>query len=212
MTTWLRENHCLVNPKRVARLMSIMGLHATMPGPHTSRPHPEHKVYPYLLRNVEIEAVNIVWSTDITYIPMRRGYMYLVAVIDWYSRYVLSWEISNTLEVDFCIAALEKALKQGLPHIFNTDQGAQFTSPRFTDVLKKQGVRISMDGRGRAIDNIFIERLWRSVKYENVYLKDYENGCDLYHGMRDYFNFYNHERPHQSLGDRRPMEIFASMN
>ena len=212
MTTWLCENHCRVNPKRVARLMSIMGLKATMPGPHTSRSHPHHKVYPYLLRDVAVESVNIVWSTDITYIPMRRGYMYLTAVIDWFSRCVLSWEISNTLEIDFCITALEKALKKGLPHIFNTDQGAQFTSPRFTEVLKKHGVRISMDGRGRALDNVFIERLWRSVKYEDIYLKDYENGHQLHHGLDRYFEFYNEQRPHTSLGDRRPQEVFTCMN
>ena len=190
--------------KRVMRLMRKMRLAGLAPGPNTSKHHPEHKVYPYLLRDIEITRVNQVWSTDITYIPLKRGFMYLTAVIDWYSRYVLSWELSNTLENTFCVRALERALRHGKPEIFNTDQGSQFTSDEFTSVLLKNAIRISMDGRGRALDNIFVERLWRSLKYECVYLNDYENVPDLMEGLRWWLAFYNEERPHMSLPGNIP--------
>jgi len=208
MADWLRDEGHEVNHKRVARLMRRMGLQAITPGPHTSKPAPDHKVYPYLLRNVEIERVNQVWSTDITYIPMRHGFMFLTAVIEWFSRYVLAWELSNTLESQFCVAALEHALTQGLPEIFNTDQGSQFTSKDFTDVLLDQKIAISMDGRGRALDNVFIERLWWTVKYEEVYPKDYSDGHSLYSGLDVYFDYYNNERKHSSLDRRTPAEVF----
>lgn len=208
MTDWLRDEGYEVNHKRVARLMRCMGLQAITPGPHTSKPAPEHKVYPYLLRNVDVERVNQVWSTDITYIPMRYGYMFLTAVIEWYSRYVLAWELSNTLESQFCVAALEHALTQGTPEIFNTDQGSQFTSKDFTDVLLDQEIAISMDGRGRALDNVFIERLWWTVKYEEVYPKDYSDGHSLYSGLDVYFDYYNNERQHSALDRRTPAEVF----
>jgi len=208
MTDWLRDDGYEINHKRVARLMRCMGLQAITPGPHTSKPAPEHKVYPYLLRNVEIERVNQVWSTDITYIPMRCGYMFLTAVIEWYSRYVLAWELSNTLESHFCVAALEHALTQGTPEIFNTDQGSQFTSKTFTNVLLSQEIAISMDGKGRALDNAFIERLWWTVKYEEVYPKDYPDGHSLYSGLDVYFDYYNNERKHSSLDRRTPAEVF----
>lgn len=208
MTDWLRDKGYEVNRKRVARLMQLMGLQAITPGPHTSKPASGHKIYPYLLRNVEIERVNQVWSTDITYIPMRNGYMYLTAVIDWYSRYVLAWELSNTMESLFCIDALEHALTQGKPGIFNTDQGSQFTSNAFTDVLHGQNITISMDGRGRALDNVFIERLWWSVKYEKVYPAFYADGHSLHRGLDTYFDYYNHERKHSALDKRTPAEVF----
>ncbi len=211
MTIWLRRQGYEVNRKRVMRLMRKMRLAGLAPGPNTSKPHPEHKVYPYLLRDVEITRVNQVWSTDITYIPLKRGFMYLTAVIDWYSRYVLSWELSNTMENMFCVRALERALRHGKPEIFNTDQGSQFTSNEFTGVLLKNSIRISMDGRGRALDNIFVERLWRSLKYECVYLNDYENVPDLMEGLRWWFAFYNDERPHMSLpGNITPREMYES--
>jgi len=201
-----------INRKRVKRYMNIMGIQGVAPGPNTSRPHPEHKIYPYLLRDVPIERVNQVWSTDITYIPMPVGFMYLVAIIDWYSRYVLSWELSNTLDTDFCITALYRAFKgsrgQLKPEIFNSDQGCQFTSLPFTDVLLSKGIRISMDGRGRARDNIFIERLWRTVKYENIYLNDYCSVTALYPGLTDYFRFYNDVRLHQSLAYKTPAALY----
>jgi len=208
MTDWLRNEGHAVNHKRVARLMRRMGLQAITPGPHTSKPHPEHKVYPYLLRNVEIERVNQVWSTDITYIPMRYGFMFLAAVIEWHSRYVLAWELSNTIESQFCVAALERALTQGTPEIFNTDQGSQFTSKDFTDVLLDLNIDISMDGRGRALDNVFIERLWWTVKYEEVYPKDYSDGHSLSKGLDVYFDYYNNERKHSALDKRTPAEVF----
>lgn len=201
-----------INRKRVQRYMNIMGIQGVAPGPNTSRPHSEHKIYPYLLRDVPIERVNQVWSTDITYIPMPVGFMYLVAIIDWYSRYVLSWELSNTLDADFCITALHRALEgfsgQLKPAIFNTDQGCQFTSLPFTEVLLSKGIQISMDGRGRALDNIFIERLWRTVKYENIYLNDYRSVTALYRGLTDYFKFYNDDRLHQSLADQTPATVY----
>ena len=204
MTWWLTQQGFAVNSKRVARLMRVMGLQGAMPGPHTSRPHPQSKIYPYLLRGMEICAPNEVWSADITYIPMRRGFMYLVAVMDWFSRYVIAWDLSNSMEAGFCVAALSKALRGGRPRIFNTDQGSQFTSEEFTGTLTKADVQISMDGRGRALDNVFIERLWRSVKYEDVYLREYPDGHALHKGLARYFRFYNHERPHSSLGNGTP--------
>jgi len=208
MTDWLYDQGHCVNHKRVARLMKRMGLQAITPGPHTSKPAPGHKVYPYLLRGVEIERVNQAWGTDITYIPMQHGFMYLSAVIDWYSRYVLSWELSNSLENLFCIAALERALEQGTPEIFNTDQGSQFTSEAFTGVLLDKQVALSMDGRGRALDNVFIERLWWTLKYEDVYPKAYSDGHALYRGLDAYFRYYNCERKHSALDKQTPAEVF----
>jgi putative transposase len=211
MTEYLRQKkEYQVNHKRVYRLMTQMGLRAVAPRPHTSRPNPDHRIYPYLLRGVDITHCNQVWSADITYIPMQRGFMYLVAVLDWYSRYVLSWEVSNTLHGDFCLLALERALEQGQPEIFNTDQGSQFTANAFTARLEKAQIKISMDGKGRAFDNIFIERLWRTVKYENIYLSDYDTGLDLVVGLANYFDFYNHERFHQSLAYRTPVQVYGN--
>ena len=195
------------NRKRIQRLMRIMGIRGVAPGPDTSKPHPENKIYPYLLRGLLIDKVNQVWSTDITYIPMTKGFMYLVAVIDWHSRYVLSWELSNTMDTTFCIDALEKALDVSTPEIFNTDQGAQFTSLSFTKVLLDKEIKISMDGRGRALDNIFVERLWRTVKYENIYMNEYQTVPELRSGLKRYFEFYNQERLHQSLGYKTPSEV-----
>jgi putative transposase len=200
-----------VNRKRVQRLMRQMGLAGMAPGPNTSRPHPEHKVYPYLLRGVPVIRPNQVWSTDITYIRLARGFAYLVAIIDWYSRRVLSWRISNSMEAVFCVDCLEEALRtHGKPEIFNSDQGSQFTSEAFTGVLKREGVVISMDGRGRAFDNIFVERLWRSVKHEDVYLKGYASMGELMVGLAKYFAFYNGERPHQSLGQTTPDVVYRT--
>lgn len=196
-----------IGRNRAQRLMRLMGLEAIYPKPNTSSKHPQHKIYPYLLKGVEVNRVNQVWSTDITYIPMARGFLYLVAVMDWFSRYVLSWTLSNTLHSPFCVEALEMALQHGKPEIFNTDQGSQFTSEAFTGVLLENDIRISMDGRGRCFDNIFIERLWRTVKYEHVYIYLHESGKELHHGLRDYFNLYNTRRPHQSLEYRTPMAI-----
>ncbi len=196
-----------VNRKRVQRLMRLMDIHAIYPKRDLSRKRKEHKIYPYLLKGANIDRSNFVWSSDITYIPLKQGYLYLVAIIDWYSRYVLSWRLSNTLDVSFCIEALEEAFEKGRPIIFNTDQGSQFTSKEFTQMLLNKDIKISMDGRGRAFDNIFIERLWRTVKYEDVYLKGYETGKDLKMGLDDYFPFYNNERYHQSLNNRTPYEI-----
>lgn len=198
-----------VNHKRVLRLMRKMNIRSVLPHPRTSIPNKEHKIYPYLLRDVKINRPNQVWSTDITYIPMAKGFMYLVAVIDWYSRYVLSWTLSNSLETAFCVEALEAALEHGQPDIFNTDQGSQFTSLAFTSKLINRGIKVSMDGKGRAIDNVFIERLWWSVKYEDVYLKAYENGLDLYTGLDKYFNLYNTYRPHQSLQNKTPEFVYS---
>jgi len=210
LTALLRRGGLKVNHKRVARLMQQMGLQAITPGAHTSKPAPGHKIYPYLLRNVNIERVNQVWSTDITYIPMKHGYMYLSAVIEWYSRYVLAWELSNTLESSFCVEALERALTRGRPEVFNTDQGSQFTSCVFTGVLLDREIAISMDGRGRALDNVFIERLWWTVKYEDIYPKDYADGHALHRGVGDYFDYYNNERKHSSLDKKTPREVFMS--
>jgi putative transposase len=208
MTAVLRQRGYPINEKRVRRLLRTLGLTALGPQPGTSRGAPEHRVYPYLLRGVAIERVNHVWSTDITYVRLHRGFVYLVAVLDWYSRYVLSWELSNSLEVQFCLEALEAALAHGRPEIFNTDQGAQFTSPAFTGKLAAAGVRISMDGRGRALDNVFVERLWRSVKYEEVYLQEYAGVGEAQQGLGRYFTFYNEERPHQALGYRPPVQVY----
>ena len=199
-----------VNRKRVRRLMILMGIKAIYRRPRTSKPAPGHKIYPYLLGGLKITRPNQVWAADITYIPMARGFLYLVAIIDWYSRYVLSWRLSNTLDAGFCVEALKEALRKGRPDIFNTDQGAQFTSEAFTGLLQQHGVRISMDGKGSYNDNLFIERLWRSVKYEEVYLKAYQDGTEARIGLGNYFRFYNTERPHQALGYRTPAEVFAS--
>ncbi len=200
-----------INRKRVQRLMRVLGLAAMAPGPNTSRPHPEHKVYPYLLRGVAVTRPNQVWSTDITYIRLARGFVYLVAVIDWYSRKVLSWRLSNTLDTGFCVDSLEQAIQEyGVPEIFNTDQGCQFTSEAFTSVLKSHAITISMDGRGRALDNIFVERLWRSVKHEDVYLKGYATMPELLIGLTEYFVFYNTERTHQSLGYSTPNTVYST--
>ena len=209
MTVYLRRAGYPVNRKRVARLMQKMGLQALFPRPRTTVPAPGHKIFPYLLRGMAITHPDQVWSTDITYVPMATGFMYLVAIIDWYSRYVLTWRLSNTLDGAFCLAALDHALETRQPEIFNTDQGAQFTAQAFTERLQVANVRISMDGRGRALDNIFIERLWRSVKYEDIYLKHYDSVAALFTGLADYFQFYNQERPHQSLGYHTPAEVYA---
>lgn len=207
MTRWLIRLGHNVNRKRVQRLMRRMGIQATVPGPHTSKPHPQHPIYPYLLRGLTLQHANLVWSTDITYIPMSKGFMYLVAVIDWYSRYVLAWELSNTLDHLFCVSALEQALEGAQPVIFNTDQGSQFTTPEFTRRLRERQILVSMDGRGRALDNVFVERLWRSLKYEEIYLNDYRSPLELYAGIDRYFRFYNQERPHSALDSATPAEV-----
>ena len=207
MTDWLQTLGHAVNHKRVARLMRVMGLQAVLPGPHTSRREPAHRTYPYLLRELAVVRPNQVWCADITYVPLRRGFLYLVAVLDWYSRYVLAWALSNTLEARFCLEAVDQALETGRPEIFNTDQGAQFTGDAFTGRLAGAGIRISMDGRGRALDNVFVERLWRSVKYEDIYLRDYADGADAWQGLDRYFTFYNMARRHQSLDRRTPAEV-----
>jgi len=207
MTAWLQTQGHGVNRKRVQRLMQRMGLAAIYQRPRTSRPAPANRIYPYLLRGLRIERVHQVWAADITYIPMARGFLYLVAVMDWVSRYVLAWRLSNLLDASFCIEALEEALRQGRPEIFNTDQGSQFTDEGFTGVLRGHGVAISMDGRGRYADNIFVERLWRSVKYEEVYLKAYDNVAQARQGIAAYFEFYNHQRLHQALGYRTPRQL-----
>lgn len=210
MTEYLQRLEYDVNRKRVQRLMREMGIQAVYPK-KTTIPAPGHKIYPYLLRGVKITRVNQVWSTDITYVPMQRGFMYLVAIMDWYSRYVLSWRVSNTLEATFCLEALEEALQRyPVPEIFNTDQGSQFTSEAFTGRLEAAGIAISMDGRGRALDNVFIERLWRTVKYENIYLKDYATVDELIVGLTEYFTFYDEERVHQSLAKRTPWEVYRA--
>ena len=211
MVAYLGVMGHLVNRKRVQRLMSILGLAGMAPGPKTSIPHPQHKIYPYLLRGVNVTRPNQVWSTDITYIRLARGFVYLAAVIDWYSRKVLAWRLSNTLDSGFCVDCLEQSLRAfGTPEIFNTDQGCQFTSEAFTGTLKLQDIAISMDGRGRALDNIFVERLWRSVKHEDVYLKGYVNMPELQLGLTDYFEFYNTERTHQSLSYSTPDQVYQT--
>jgi putative transposase len=197
-----------VNRKRVQRLMRRMGLQAIYPKRRTTWPAAGRQIYPYLLRDIEISRPDQVWATDITYVPMRRGFLYLVAIMDWYSRYVLAWRLSNTLEGTFCLEALAEALDRGRPEIFNSDQGSQFTAKAFTERLEACGVSISMDGRGRAIDNVFVERLWRSVKYEEVYLKDYTTAWEAEDSLSSYFRFYCDERIHQSLGYRTPAEVY----
>ncbi len=208
MNWWLGEQGYAVNPKRVRRLMRKMGLEAIYRKPRLSMPAPGHRIYPYLLRGVKIERPNQVWSSDITYIRLRQGFIYLVAVMDWFSRYVLSWQASVSLETSFCVAALDWALQHGRPDVFNTDQGSQFTSQAFTRRLETHGIDISMDGQGRVIDNIFIERLWRTLKYEEVYLKDYVDVLDALSNLKMYFSFYNHERPHQALGYQTPAMVY----
>jgi putative transposase len=209
MTVWLQGQGYAVNRKRVQRLMQVMSLAGIAPGPGTSQPQPAHKVYPYLLRDMVVERPNQVWCSDITYVPMPVGFMYLVVVMDWFSRYVLAWELSNTLDVGFCVVALERALARCQPEIFNSDQGVQFTSQAFTGRLEQAQVRISMDGRGRTFDNIFVERLWRSVKYEDIYLKDYPSVRELHQGLAGYFEFYNQARPHQGLNNQTPATAYA---
>lgn len=208
MMIWLEEQGYGVNRKRIARLMGVLGIEALYPKPKLSQPGEGHKIYPYLLNGVEIERVNQVWSTDITYIRLAGGFVYLVAVMDWYSRYVLSWALSVTLELPFCLEALQGALRRGRPEIFNSDQGSQFTSEKFTQELAARGIAISMDGRGRCLDNIFIERLWRSLKYEEVYWRDYQMVGEARQGIGNWFRFYNDERPHQSLGYQTPAAIY----
>lgn len=208
MRDMLRDDGMLIGRGRVRRLMRKMGLMAVYQKPRTSIPHPAHTIYPYLLRDVSVTRPNQVWCSDVTYIPMKRGFLYLVAIMDWHSRAVLSWNVSNTMDTAFCIEALEKALyKYGAPDIFNTDQGSQFTSIAFTQRLKDAGVAISMDGRGRWLDNVFIERLWRSVKYECVYLRDIETGSALRCALAAWFSFYNTRRPHVAFEGRKPMEL-----
>jgi putative transposase len=211
MVIYLGKMGHRVNRKRVQRLMRVLGLAGMAPDPDTSRPHPQHKAYPYLLRGLAIDRPNQVWGTDITYVRLAQGFVYLVAVIDWYSRKVLAWRVSNTLDSGFCVDCLGQALQAyGNPEIFNSDQGSQFTAAAFTGALKAQGIDISMDGRGRALDNIFVERLWRSVKYEDVYLKGYAGVPELLLGLTDYFEFYNSERPHQSLDYLTPDEVYRT--
>jgi putative transposase len=208
MTAWLRGQGYTVNRKRVARLMRVMGLEALYPKPRLSQPAAGQMIYPYLLRGVTVERINQVWSADITYIRLQGGFVYLVAVMDWFSRYVLSWTISITMDMAFCVEALDQALGQGHPELFNTDQGAQFTSQAFTARLKEGGIRISMDGRGRALDNVFVERLWRTVKYEEVYLRDYQTVWEARQSLARYFLFYNEERLHQALDYRPPAAVY----
>ena len=210
MADWLGKQGRAVNRKRVQRLMRLMGIEGVRPRRNTTIFAPGHRIFPYLLRGVTASHADHIWSTDITYIPLRRGFMYLVAVLDWYSRHVLSWRLSNSLEASFCIDALEEALGRSRPEIFNTDQGSQFTCRAFTSRLKTAGVQISMDGRGRALDNVFIERLWRTVKYEDIYLKEYESVDELYEGLTRYFEFYGTERSHQALGYRTPQEVYQT--
>ena len=208
MTKWLNSEGHAVNRKRVSRLMELLGVEAVYPKPKLSQPGEGHRIYPYLLRGVAVERVNQVWSTDITYIRMAQGFVYLVAGMDWFSRYVLSWSLSLTMEVDFCVEALKGALRRGRPRIFNSDQGSQFTSEAFTGELADRQIEISMDGRGRCMDNIFVERLWRSLKYEEVYLKDYASVTEARAGIGRYFRFYNQERLHQSLEYRTPAAVY----
>lgn len=211
MTAWLQAQGYAVNHKRVARLLHTMGLETLYTKPRTSQAQPGHRVYPYLLRGVPITRVNQVWSTDITYIRLHSGFVYLVAVLDWFSRYVLSWAVSITMDVGFCLDALEQALWVAQPEVFNSDQGAQFTSIEFTSRLEGAGIQISMDGRGRALDNVFVERLWRTVKYEEVYLKDYESPREAIRGLEQYFAFYNRQRLHQALAYQTPAAVYFNL-
>jgi putative transposase len=210
MTTWLREDMGLkVNHKRVERLYRIMDLYALVPGPHTSKGNKTHKKYPYLLRGLKIDRPNQVWGIDITYVPVRGGFMYLIAIIDLYSRYIVGWSLSNTMDTNWCIEALKEAFtRHGKPEIINTDQGSQFTSEDFTNFVLESDVKMSMDGVGRATDNIFIERFWRSIKYEDIYLYSYENGQELFMGIKRYMEYYNHQRRHSSIADNRPGDIY----
>lgn len=210
MALWLVEQGFQVNRKRIQALMRKMGIAAIYPKPNLSKASKEHKIYPYLLRGVAIMRPNQVWSTDITYIRLNGGFIYLTAVMDWFSRYVLSWRLSNSLETDFCLEALEEALMMGRPEIFNTDQGSQFTSDKFTRPLIEGEIAISMDGKGRALDNVFVERLWRSVKYEEVYIKNYQNVKDAYCNLKNYFTYYNTQRLHQALDYKRPFEVYKT--
>jgi putative transposase len=209
MTAWLARHGEVVNRKRVQRLLRIMGLEAIYPRPRLSTPAAGHRVYPYLLRGVAVERPGQGWSADVTYVPLPGGFMYLAATIDWYSRLVVAWRLSNRLDGSFCLEMLEEALARGTPGVFNTDQGVQFTARAFTGRVEAAGVRVSMDGRGRCLDNVFVERLWRSVKHEDVYIRGYESVPELERGLAAYFRFYNHERPHQSLGYRTPAEVHA---
>lgn len=211
MTDWLRRQGHMVNHKRVARLMRLMGLVAIYPKPKTSLSHKQHRKYPYLLRDLPIAHVDQVWCTDVTYIRLHSGFVYLTAIMDWYSRYVLTWRLSNTLDTSFCLEALSEALGMSKPEIFNSDQGVQFTSNDFTGLLESQNIRISMDGKGRCFDNIMVERLWRSLKYEEVYLKDYRSLPEARHSIDAYFTYYNQERPHQSHDYRTPFEVYHNL-
>jgi putative transposase len=210
MAVWLQGQGHEVNRKRVQRLMRLMGLEAIYPKPKLSLAGQGHQVFPYLLRDVAIQRVDQVWSTDITYVPLASGFMYLAAVIDWHSRYVIAWRLSNTLDGSFCLEMLDEALALGRPEVFNTDQGVQFTAEAFTSRLLAAGVKVSMDGKGRCLDNVFVERLWRTVKYEDIYLRRYEAVPQLLAGLKDYFPFYNEERPHQSLGYQTPAAVYRS--
>jgi putative transposase len=209
LTRWLQDQGEEVNRKRVQRLMRVMGLEAIYPKPRLSQGGKGHRIFPYLLRGVTVARPNQVWSADITYVPLTTGFMYLAAIIDWYSRYVLAWRLSNTLDGSFCLEMLDEALCHGRPEIFNTDQGVQFTAAAFTGRLEGAGVQVSMDGRGRCLDNVFVERLWRSVKYEDIYLYGYEGALDLRRGLQRYFPFYNGERMHQSLDYRTPAAVYG---
>lgn len=208
IAAWLKSQGQIVNRKRVRRLMQIMGLKAIYRRPRTSQPGTDNKIYPYLLKGLKITRPNQVWAADITYIPMQKGFLYLVVIMDWYSRYILAWRLSNTLESDFCVEALKEALQKGQPEIFNTDQGSQFSSQEFVAVLESRGIKVSMDGSGRYIDNLFIERLWRTLKYEEVYLKAYQDATVARAEITKYIRFYNAERPHQSLGYKTPAQEY----
>ncbi len=210
MTAELRGRGHGINRKRVVRLMRLMGCEAVYAKPRTSRSHPEHRKYPYLLRDVPITHADQVWSSDITYLPMKRGFLYLVAVMDWYSRFVLAWQLSNSLDSAFCIEAVEDAFRYGRPEIFNSDQGCQYTAVDFTAKLEARDIAISMDGRGRFWDNIWVERLWRSVKYEEVYLNEYADGLELFQALNRYFRFYNHQRRHQALEYKTPADLYPN--
>ena len=210
MAVWLQRQGYVINRKRVQRLMRVLGIEAIYPKPRTTRPAARQRIYPYLLRDLTVTRVDQVWGADITYVPLRSGFLYLVAVLDWFSRYVVAWRLSNTLEGSFCDECLDEALTQGRPEIFNTDQGVQFTSTAFTSRLQAEGVAISMDGRGRALDNVFVERLWRTVKQENIYLLDYATPWEAEEGLSAYFRFYGEERPHSRLGNQTPAEVYRA--
>ena len=207
ITATLKNEGYEIGRERVRGYMQRMGITAIYPKPSLSKANKEHKIYPYLLRGLDISFPNYVWSTDITYVKLSKGFLYLIAVIDWYSRYVLSWRLSNSMDRSFCIEALEEALGKANPKIFNTDQGSQFTSNEFTSILKAKKIRISMDGKGRALDNVFVERLWRTVKYEDIYIKGYQSGIEANEGLKEYFDFYNHKRIHQALNYKTPGEV-----